>query len=80
MQHDRTKHVEVVRYFIKDHLQSRNICTPFVNTDYQLANILTKGLSSDHFFVHYYQAGNMELLFSNLRKSIGVHICSSIHV
>ncbi|KAK8921100.1 hypothetical protein KSP39_PZI020323 [Platanthera zijinensis] len=38
VQHDRTKHVEVDRYFIKDHLDKGNICTPFVNSHDQLAD------------------------------------------
>ena len=46
VQHDRIKHVEVDRHFIKEKLESGLICTPFVSTQDQLANILTKGLHS----------------------------------
>ncbi|KAG8488224.1 hypothetical protein CXB51_018059 [Gossypium anomalum] len=49
VQHDRTKHVEVDRHFIKEKLDSGLICTPFVSTDEQLADILTKGLSGKLF-------------------------------
>ena len=49
VQHDRTKHVEVDRHFIKEKLDSGLICTPFVSTDGQLADILTKGLSGKLF-------------------------------
>ncbi|KAK8949545.1 Two pore calcium channel protein 1 [Platanthera zijinensis] len=49
VQHDRTKHVEVDRHFIKDQLDKRNICTPFVNSFDQLADVFTKGLCSDNF-------------------------------
>ena len=45
VQHDRTKHVEVDRHFIKEKLESGLICTPFVSTEGQLADVLTKGLS-----------------------------------
>ena len=45
VQHDRTKHVEVDRHFIKEKLDSGLICTPFVSTEGQLADVLTKGLS-----------------------------------
>ncbi|KAL5823154.1 hypothetical protein ACOSQ3_021104 [Xanthoceras sorbifolium] len=46
VQHDRTKHIEVDRHFIKEKLDSGLICTPFVSTENQLADILTKGFSS----------------------------------
>uniref|UniRef100_A0A2N9GKU7 Uncharacterized protein n=1 Tax=Fagus sylvatica TaxID=28930 RepID=A0A2N9GKU7_FAGSY len=42
VQHDRTKHVEVDRHFIKEKLTEGLICTPFVRTENQLADILTK--------------------------------------
>lgn len=32
VQHDRTKHVDVDRHFIKDHLKKGHICTPFIST------------------------------------------------
>lgn len=46
VQHDRTKHIEVDRHFIKEKLKSGLICTPFVFSKDQLADVLTKGLSS----------------------------------
>ena len=49
MQQDRTKHVEVDPHFIKEKLDSGLICTPFVSTGNQLADALTKGLSSNVF-------------------------------
>lgn len=49
VQHDRTKHIEVDRHFIKEKLDSGLICTPFVSTSDQLADILTKGLSGKCF-------------------------------
>lgn len=45
VQLDRTKHIEVDRYFIKEKLDSGLICTPFVPTGDELGNVLTKGLS-----------------------------------
>ena len=42
VQHDRTKHVEVDRHFIKDHLNQGIINLPFVSSQTQLADILTK--------------------------------------
>ena len=49
VQHDRTKHIEIDRHFIKEKLDSGLICTPYVSTHGQLADILTKGLSSSVF-------------------------------
>ena len=42
VQHDRTKHVEIDRHFIKEKLNSGCICTPFVRSGDQLADVLTK--------------------------------------
>ena len=47
--HDCTKHVEVNRHFIKEKLESGLICTPFVHTGSQLADLLTKGLPGTAF-------------------------------
>ena len=44
VQHDRTKHVEVDKHFIKEKLDSGLICTPYISSYNQLTNILTKGL------------------------------------
>ncbi|PRQ37607.1 putative RNA-directed DNA polymerase [Rosa chinensis] len=44
VQHDRTKHVEVDRHFIKENLDRKVIRFPFVNSKEQLADVLTKGV------------------------------------
>ena len=44
VQHDRTKHIEVDRHFIKENLEAGIICVPFVTTKEYTADILTKGL------------------------------------
>ena len=43
VQHDRTKHIKIDRHFIKENLNSGTICTPFVKSGDQLADVLTKG-------------------------------------
>ncbi|CAJ2668597.1 unnamed protein product [Trifolium pratense] len=49
VQHDRTKHVEVDRHFIKQNLEEKIIRFPFVKSEDQLADILTKAVSSKNF-------------------------------
>ena len=49
VQHDRTKHVEVDRHFIKEKLDKGIICFPFVNSTSQLADVLTKAISGKEF-------------------------------
>lgn len=47
--HDRTKHIEIDKHFIKEKLEEGTICTPFVPTTLQDADALTKGLSRQLF-------------------------------
>nr|GEW73225.1 putative ribonuclease H-like domain-containing protein [Tanacetum cinerariifolium] len=49
VQHDRTKHVEVDRHFIKEKLNAGIIELPFVKSSDQLADILTKAVGTDMF-------------------------------
>ncbi|KAF6161704.1 hypothetical protein GIB67_029148 [Kingdonia uniflora] len=44
IQHDRMKHVEVDRFFIRENIDKGCIYFPFVKSEYQLAYILTKGV------------------------------------
>ncbi|RVW84332.1 Retrovirus-related Pol polyprotein from transposon RE1 [Vitis vinifera] len=49
VQHDRTKHVEVDRFFIKEKLDDKIVELPKIRSEYQLADILTKAISSQVF-------------------------------
>lgn len=49
VQHDRTKHVEIDRHFIKDHLEKKTIELPFVNSEDQLADMLSKAVCKNIF-------------------------------
>ena len=42
--HDRTKHIEVDKHFIREKLVNAEVCTPYVSSEEQLADIFTKGL------------------------------------
>ena len=46
VQHDRTKHVEIDRHFITEKLGAEIISFPFVRSELQLVDVLTKGVSS----------------------------------
>ena len=49
IQHDRTKHIEVDRHFIKEKLEEGLICMSYVPSGSQLADVLTKGLNGPNF-------------------------------
>ncbi|CAL9002382.1 unnamed protein product [Prunus brigantina] len=49
VQHDRTKHVEVDRNFIKEKLDAEIVSFPFISYEYQLADVLTKVVSTSIF-------------------------------
>ncbi|CAL8088305.1 unnamed protein product [Prunus armeniaca] len=49
VQHDRTKHVEVDRHFIKEKLEHKLISIPFVPSSEQLADMLTHTVSKHRF-------------------------------
>ena len=49
VQHDRTKHMEIDRHFIKEKPSSGVICIPFVKGSYQVVDVLTKGIRSQPF-------------------------------
>ncbi|KAA0035768.1 reverse transcriptase [Cucumis melo var. makuwa] len=48
VQHDRTKHVEIDRHFIKERLD-KSICIPYIPSSRQVANVLTKRLLRPNF-------------------------------
>ncbi|GJS76616.1 retrovirus-related pol polyprotein from transposon TNT 1-94 [Tanacetum coccineum] len=45
VQHDRTKHIEIDRHFIKEKLEAEVITLPFIRSQDQLADILTKAVN-----------------------------------
>ncbi|KAJ4723440.1 Retrovirus-related Pol polyprotein from transposon TNT 1-94 [Melia azedarach] len=49
VQHDRTKHVEVDKHFIKEKIESGQIMTFFTPTNRQLADVFTKGVPNTKF-------------------------------
>jgi hypothetical protein len=51
VQHDRTKHVEIDRHFIKEKLDKGIICMPYVSSTSQIADVFTKGLPEKSFSI-----------------------------
>eukprot|EP00268_Persea_americana_P058474 TRINITY_DN70731_c0_g1_i1.p1 TRINITY_DN70731_c0_g1~~TRINITY_DN70731_c0_g1_i1.p1 ORF type:complete len:196 (+),score=22.87 TRINITY_DN70731_c0_g1_i1:1-588(+) len=49
VQHDRTKHVKIDRHFIKKKIDAGIITFPFVKSEEQLADVLTKAVASNLF-------------------------------
>lgn len=47
--HDRTKHIEVDKHFIKEKINAGIICMTYFPTGEQLADVLTKGLHKKQF-------------------------------
>nr|GFA72820.1 retrovirus-related Pol polyprotein from transposon TNT 1-94 [Tanacetum cinerariifolium] len=49
IQHTRTKHIDVMYHFIKDHVEKGTIELYFIGTEYQLADLFTKSLPEARF-------------------------------
>ena len=47
--HSRTKHIDIRHHFLSDHVDKKDIELEFINTNDQLADILTKPLKEDTF-------------------------------
>ena len=63
-QHDRTKHIEADRHFIKEKLEEGVVCMSYVPLEHQLADILTKGLNNSMFHDLVFKLG-MEDIYSS---------------
>jgi hypothetical protein len=61
--HQRTKHIDVKFHFIRDLQENQLINATYINTENQLADLLTKGLDGPR--------------FRKLRQEIGVHTVTS---
>jgi hypothetical protein len=61
VQHDRTKHVEIDRHFIKEKLEAGIISFPFVRSELQLADVLTKGVTSRVFNESLFKLGMCDI-------------------
>ena len=58
--HDRSKHIEMKYHFIKDLVQRGTLKLQYIRTDEQIANILTKPLTSTKFMYFHDKLGMVE--------------------
>ncbi|RVW17952.1 Retrovirus-related Pol polyprotein from transposon RE1 [Vitis vinifera] len=72
VQHDRTKHVEVDRFFIKEKLDDKIVELPKIRSENQLADILTKAVSSQVFSKFLDKLGMCDIYAHNLRGSVEI--------
>lgn len=59
--HDWAKHMEIDRHFIKDHLNQGTINLSFINTQTQLADMLTKVVFEKVFHSSLYKLGMLNI-------------------
>ena len=72
IQHDRTKHIEIDRHFIKEKLNKGVICMPFVKSEDHPADVFTKGLSSKVFHPICCKLGMRDIFAPPRRESLSV--------
>jgi hypothetical protein len=68
--HERTKHIELDCHFIREKVQSKEIETPFVKSEDQLADIFIKGLRVNTFNNISNKLGLYDLYHPSLRGSV----------
>ncbi|RDX96638.1 Copia protein, partial [Mucuna pruriens] len=71
IQHDRTKHIEIDRHFIKKKLDSGLIVIVHVPIGLQVTDVFTKGLLATR-FQELWQVRNDSYSFTNLRGSVEI--------
>ena len=49
VQHSRTKHIDIRRHYIQSLLEGKLIYLRYITTEYQLADIITRGLDSTRY-------------------------------
>ena len=68
--HERTKHIEVDCHFIREKVQDKEIETPFVKSEEQLADVFTKGLGNKNFEDILSKLGLHDIYMPSLRGSV----------
>ncbi|GJR96233.1 retrovirus-related pol polyprotein from transposon TNT 1-94 [Tanacetum coccineum] len=68
VQHSRSKHIDIRHHFIREQVENRVVELYFVETNYQLANILTKALPRERFEFLLLRLGMKSLTPETLRR------------
>ena len=61
VQHDRTKHIELDRNYIKDNLNSRRLEVSYIKREHQLADVMTHGVPSASFHLSLSKLGMCDI-------------------
>jgi hypothetical protein len=70
MFHERTKYIKVDRHFVWKKLQAKKIETPFIRSNNQLTDILTKKLESKLFEINLNKSELINIYNPNLRENV----------
>jgi hypothetical protein len=68
--HERTKHIEVDCHFVREKVQAKEIETPYVKSEDQLADVFTKGLDPGPFEKITSKLGLYDIYIPSLRGSV----------
>ena len=68
--HERTKHIEVDCHFVREKIQAKEIETPFVKSQDQLADVFTKDLGTRAFEDITSKLGLFDIYNPSLRGSV----------
>ena len=61
VQHDRTTHVKIDRHYLREKIDCKAICMPFVPSTQQIADIFTKGLFRTSFELFISKLGMIDI-------------------
>ena len=70
MFHERTKYIKVDCYFIRGKVQAKEIETPYIKSEDQLADVFTKGLDPGPFEKITSKLGLYDIYIPSLRGSV----------